>query len=64
MALITTDRLRILPFELDDWNPFLALSTDPEVVLQIGNGEVWSVERARKWLTRQGRLQEKWGYSR
>ena len=51
--MLETARMRLLPWQPDDWPLLRPLATDPEVVRYISNGEPWPDERIREWAARQ-----------
>ena len=64
MFQLETERLSFSVFQEADWREFLALSQDPEVMRHISGGDTWSEDKTRKWLARQERNQQAYGYSR
>jgi RimJ/RimL family protein N-acetyltransferase len=53
MNMLETKRLRLLPWEPEDWVQLRPIATDPEVVRYISGGEPWPDERIREFVERQ-----------
>ncbi|MFZ3215704.1 MAG: GNAT family N-acetyltransferase [Candidatus Acidiferrales bacterium] len=51
--MLETARMRLLPWQPDDWLLLRPLATDPEVMRYITNGEPWPDERIREFTARQ-----------
>jgi ribosomal-protein-alanine N-acetyltransferase len=51
--MLETARLRMIPWQPDDWLLLRPIATDPKVVRYISSGEPWPDERIREWATRQ-----------
>jgi [ribosomal protein S5]-alanine N-acetyltransferase len=60
--MLETARLRMLPWQPDDWLLLRPIATDREVVRYISNGEPWPDERIREWATRQVKHFSKYGF--
>ncbi len=52
-SMLETARLRLLPWQRDDWIQLCPIAKDPEVVRYISNGEPWTDERIREFVGRQ-----------
>lgn len=61
---LETERMIIAPFETQDWHAFLELSQNPDVIAQVGPGQVWSDAKTQKWIAAQVRKQQEQGFSR
>jgi RimJ/RimL family protein N-acetyltransferase len=53
MNALETARLRLLPWQAEDWVQLRPIATDPEVVRYISGGEPWADERIREFVARQ-----------
>jgi len=60
--MLETMRLRLMPWQPDDWLLLRPIATDPEVVRYISNGEPWPEERIREWAARQVAHFSKFGF--
>jgi RimJ/RimL family protein N-acetyltransferase len=60
--MLETARLRLLPWQPEDWLQLRPIATDPEVVRYISNGEPWPDERIREWAARQVAHFAKYGF--
>jgi [ribosomal protein S5]-alanine N-acetyltransferase len=60
--MLETLRLRLLPWQPEDWLLLRPLATNREVVRYISNGEPWPDERIREWATRQVTHFAKFGF--
>lgn len=60
--MLETARLRLMPWQPDDWPLLRPLATNPEVVRYISNGEPWPDERIREWAGRQVAHYAKFGF--
>lgn len=62
--MIETERLRLLPWEEEDWAGFAPIAQDPEVMRFINRGEPWSDERIRQFIAKQRTLFTDHGFCR
>lgn len=53
MTGLETSRLRLLPWQPEDWIQLCPIAKDPEVVRYISGGEPWPDERIREFVGRQ-----------
>ncbi len=53
MSALETPRLRLLPWQTEDWLQLRPIAKDPEVVRYISGGEPWPDERIREFVARQ-----------
>ena len=53
--MLETARMRLMPWQPEDWLLLRPLATDPEVVRYISGGEPWPDERIREWAAKAGR---------
>jgi len=53
MSELETPRLRLLPWQPEDWIQLQPIAKDPEVVRYISSGVPWSDERIREFVGRQ-----------
>jgi [ribosomal protein S5]-alanine N-acetyltransferase len=60
--MLETERMRLMPWQPDDWLLLRPIATDPEVVRYISNGEPWPDERIRAWAARQVTHFSKFGF--
>jgi RimJ/RimL family protein N-acetyltransferase len=60
--MLETARMRLMPWQPDDWLLLRPIATDPEVVRYISNGEPWPDERIREWARRQVNNFGKFGF--
>jgi [ribosomal protein S5]-alanine N-acetyltransferase len=51
--MLETARMRLMPWQPDNWLQLRPIATDREVVRYISNGEPWPDERIREWAGRQ-----------
>jgi RimJ/RimL family protein N-acetyltransferase len=50
---LETDRLRLRPWDAEDWVQLKPIAQDPEVMRYISNGRPWTDERIREFVERQ-----------
>ncbi len=50
---LETERLRLLPWNRQDWLELKPMAQDPEVMRYISNGQPWADERVRELIERQ-----------
>ena len=50
---LETPRLRLLPWQPDDWLQLKPIAQDPEVMRYISDGQPWPDERIREFVARQ-----------
>lgn len=62
--MIETPRLRLLPWNEDDWRDFAPIARDPEVMRYITGGEPWPDERVQEFVAKQRLLYETKGFCR
>ena len=62
MDAIQTSRLILTTWEPDDWKFAHALASDAEVVRYIGDGQPWSEDGAREFVTNQIAYFVAWGF--
>jgi ribosomal-protein-alanine N-acetyltransferase len=60
--MLETARMRLLPWELDDWVLLRPIATDPEVMRYISDGKPWPDERIREFVGRQVAHFDRLGY--
>ncbi len=60
--LVESPRLLLRAWEPDDFEPFAAVASDPEVMRYIGKGECWSEPEIRGFIARQSRNIETTGF--
>ena len=48
--MLETARMRLLPWQPDDWLLLRPIASDPEVMRYISNGEPWPEERIREFV--------------
>ena len=60
--MLETARMRLLPWQPEDWLQLRPIATDREVVRYISNGEPWPDERIREWAGRQVTHFSKFGF--
>ena len=60
--MLETARLRLMPWQPEDWVLLRPLATNPDVVRYISNGEPWPDERIREWARRQVAHFAKFGF--
>lgn len=60
---LETRRLQLGHWQAEDWLPFRAIATDPDVVQYIGTGETWSDDRVQAFVRRQIEGQDARGHS-
>ena len=53
VPILETPRLRLLPWQPDDWLQLRPIAQDPEVMRYISNGQPWPDERIREFVARQ-----------
>jgi [ribosomal protein S5]-alanine N-acetyltransferase len=51
--MLETARMRLLPWQRDDWLLLRPIATDPEVMRYISDGKPWPDERSREFVGRQ-----------
>ena len=52
---LETERLRLAPWEADDWQAFRSIASDPDVMRYITGGAPWTDEQVREFVLRQMR---------
>jgi RimJ/RimL family protein N-acetyltransferase len=57
-----TARMRLVPWQPDDWLLLRPIATDPEVMRYISDGEPWLDERTREFVGRQITHFDRLGY--
>jgi [ribosomal protein S5]-alanine N-acetyltransferase len=60
--MLETARMRLLPWQPDDWLLLRPIASDPEVMRHISDGKAWPDERIREFVARQIGHFEKFGY--
>lgn len=53
IPILETPRLRLLPWQPDDWLQLKPIAQDAEVMRYISNGQPWPDERIREFVARQ-----------
>ena len=61
---IETERLRLLPWQEEDWVSFAPIARDPDVMRFITGGEPWTDEQIRDFVARQQALYFEHGFCR
>ncbi|HUJ31765.1 MAG TPA: GNAT family N-acetyltransferase [Candidatus Acidoferrum sp.] len=51
--MLETQRLRLAPWQADDWLELKPIAQDPEVMRYISSGQPWPEERIREFVARQ-----------
>ena len=62
--LLSTPRLRLEPWQSDDWTAFLPIAQDSEVMRYITGGVPWTEEQVRSFVDRQVKLYAERGFCR
>ncbi len=60
--MLETGRMRLLPWQPDDWLLLRPIGTDPQVMRYISDGKPWPDERIREFVGRQTTHFDKLGY--
>jgi [ribosomal protein S5]-alanine N-acetyltransferase len=60
--VLETARMRLLPWEADDWLLLRPIATDPQVMRYISDGKPWPDERIREFVGRQVAHYDRLGY--
>jgi RimJ/RimL family protein N-acetyltransferase len=60
--MLETTRMRLLPWQADDWLLLRPIGRDPQVMRYISNGEPWPDERIREFVGRQVAHFDRLGY--
>jgi len=60
--MLETARMRLLPWQPDDWLLLRPIATDPQVMRYISDGQPWPDERIREFVGRQIDHFDKLGY--
>jgi ribosomal-protein-alanine N-acetyltransferase len=60
--MLETVRMRLLPWQPDDWSLLRPLATDPEMMRYISDGKPWPDERIREFVGRQVAHFDRLGY--
>jgi ribosomal-protein-alanine N-acetyltransferase len=51
--MLETERMRLLPWQVDDWLLLRPIGRDPQVMRYISDGKPWPDERIREFVGRQ-----------
>jgi [ribosomal protein S5]-alanine N-acetyltransferase len=60
--MLETARMRLLPWQPDDWLQLRPIATDPQVMRYISDGKPWPDERIREFASRQVAHFDRFGY--
>ena len=60
--MLETARMRLLPWQADDWLLLRPIATDPQVMRHISDGKPWPDERIREFVGRQVGHCDRLGY--
>jgi ribosomal-protein-alanine N-acetyltransferase len=60
--MLETARMRLLPWQVDDWLLLRPIGTDPQVMRYISDGKPWPDERIREFVGRQVGYFDRLGY--
>jgi RimJ/RimL family protein N-acetyltransferase len=60
--MLETARMRLLPWQRDDWLLLRPIATDPKVMRYISDGKPWPDERIREFVGRQVAHFDRFGY--
>jgi ribosomal-protein-alanine N-acetyltransferase len=60
--MLETARMRLLPWQPDDWLRLRPIATDPQVMRYISDGQPWPDERIREFVERQIGHLDRLGY--
>lgn len=64
MLICETERLQVKTWKEEDWHDFYPISSDPEVVRHVGDGQPFSEEKTKQWVRRQITKQAEQGFCR